>query len=177
VSKITEKEWIEDFQEFVRSDGATVPEHISQTVLSQVRRDLSPSAWLVFAKLLGVHTITGTLSLAICNQFGINPFQTEFSLSDYFMKFGHPTCMFLCGVLFLSVSLLLCRSIILPEDLRVLRRNAWIQVFGLSMISLAVFAVVGAQLTLAIAILWLIGAMLGGTIVAFIPKKPAAHAV
>jgi hypothetical protein len=85
--------------------------------------------------------------------------------------------MFLCGVLFLSVSLLLCRSIILPEDLRVLRRNAWIQVFGLSMISLAVFAVVGAQLTLAIAILWLIGAMLGGTIVAFIPKKPAAHAV
>jgi hypothetical protein len=108
--------------------------------------------------------------LAICNQFGITPFQTGFSLSDYFMKFGHSTCMFLCGVLFLSLSLLICRSLVLPEELRVLRKNVWLQVFGLSMISLGVFAAFGAHITLAIGVLWLTGAMLGGIAVAMLPR-------
>jgi hypothetical protein len=170
VSKITEKEWIEDFQEFVRSDGVPVPEGISKQILAQVHRDLNPSAWMVFVKLLGVHAVVGTLSLAICNQFGITPFQTGFSLSDYFMKFGHSTCMFLCGVLFVSLSVLLSRSVIQPEELRVLRNKAWFEVFGLSMISLGVFAAVGAEITLAIGLLWLAGAMLGGTAVAMLPR-------
>jgi len=170
MSKFTEKEWLEDFREFVRSEGTPVPRGISDSILAQVRQDLNPSAWLVFAKLFGVHVLVGTLSLAICNQFGITPFQTGFSLSDYFMKFGHSTCMFLCGVLFLSLSLLICRSIVFPEELRVLRKNVWLQVFGLSMISLGIFAALGAQITLAIGVLWLAGAMLGGIAVAMLPR-------
>lgn len=147
MSKITEKEWIEDFQQFVRSEGVPVPENISTTIMDQVRRDLNPSPWLLFAKLIGVHTIIGTLSLAICNQFGISPFGTGFSLSDYFMKFGHSTCMFLCGVLFVSLSLAASRVLVYPEELKVLKKNAWIQVFGLSMISLGVFATAGTLVT------------------------------
>ena len=172
MSKITEKEWIEDFQEFVRSEGTPVPEYISKAVLSQVHQDLNPSAWFIFMKLLGIHSVVGTFSLAICNQFGINPFQTGFSLSNYFMKFGHSTCMVLCGVLFVSVSVFSTRTLIRPEELRVLRKNAVLEVFGLSMISLGIFAALGAEITLAIAILWLIGAMLGGTTIAMIPRKP-----
>lgn len=164
-------EWIEDFQEFVQSEGTPVPENISKAIFDRVHRDLNPSAWLLFAKLLGVHSVVGTLSLAICNQFGINPFQTNFSLSDYFMKFGHSTCMLLCGVLFVGSSILLSRMLIRPEEIRVLRKNAWLEVFGLSMISLGVFAALGAEITLAVGILWFVGAMLGGTTIAMIPKS------
>ena len=115
MSNITEKEWIEDFQEFVRSESVPVPESVSKAILSRISKDLNPSPWIIFIKLLGIHAVVGTLSLAICNQFGINPFSTEFSLSDYFMKFGHSTCMFLCGVLFVGSSLFVSNSLLRPE--------------------------------------------------------------
>lgn len=166
MNKITEKEWLEDFQEFVRNEGALVPDEISQTVLDRVRHELNPSPWLVFSKFLGTHAVVGTLSLALCDQFGISPFQTGFSLSDYFMEFGHSTCMVLCGVLFVGLSVLLCRAWVSPEDLRVLKKNAWLQVSGISMLSLGIFAAFGAEITFAIGVLWLIGAMAGGTALA-----------
>jgi hypothetical protein len=174
MSKFTEKEWIEDFQEFVKSEGAVVPKDVTATILSRVHKDLNPSPWLVFSKLLGVHAIGGTFSLAICNQFGISPFQTGFSLSDYFMKFGNSTCMFLCGLIFLSLSLLLSRLLLRPEELVVLKRSAGLQVFGLSMISLGVFAILGAPLALSVALLWLAGAMLGGMSIALVPGTTAS---
>ncbi len=171
MSKITEKEWVEDFQEFVRSEGAPVPKEMSKALFARVQKDLNPSTLMIFAKLLGVHTVVGTLSLAICNQFDINPFRTGFSLSNYFMKFGHSTCMFLCGVLFVGLSLLMTRAVIRPEELRVLRKNVLLEIFGLSMISLGVFAAVGAEFTFAVGVLWLIGAMLGGTAVVMAPCR------
>ena len=171
MNKFTEKEWIEDFQEFVRSEGTAVPKEASEKLFAMVRKDLNPSSWFIFAKLLAIHSVVGTLSLAICNQFDINPFRTGFSLSNYFMKFGHSTCMFLCGVLFVGLSLLMTRAIVRPEELRVLRKNALLEIFGLSMISLGVFAAVGAEFTFAVAVLWLVGAMLGGTAVVMVPRR------
>ena len=171
MNDISEKEWIEDFQDFVRSEGVPVPENVSRIILSRVQRDLNPSPWLVFLKLLGVHSIVGTLSLGVCNQFDMNPFGTGFSFSNYFMKFGHSTCMVLCGVLFVGLSITACRIIFRPEEYAILRKNAWLQVFGLSMVSLGVFAAAGAEIVLTIAILWLIGAMVGGVSIVLLAGK------
>lgn len=161
-----EKEWLEDFKDFVNSDGAPVPEEVSNQILRQVHRDLNPSAWLVFSKLLGIHALVGTLSLAICNQFGLNPFHTNFSLSDYFMKFGHSTCMVLCGVLFISLTIGLSYLVLRRGELFVLSKNAPLQVFGLSILSLAAFIGFGAEIVFGIAGLWFLGAMIGGLIAA-----------
>lgn len=57
-----------------------------------------------------------------------------------------------------------------PEEFTVLRRNAWLQVFGLSMISLGIFLVAGAEIALIFGILWLVGAVLGGVAIAHIPR-------
>lgn len=160
--KRTEKEWLEDFREFIDAEKAPVPADVSESILGRVRADLNPSAWVVFAKLLSIHLVVGTLSLAVCNQFGLNPFHTDFSLSDYFMKFGHSTCMVLCGVLFISLTVALGRFALRGEELLVLSKNAPLQVFGLSMLSLAAFIGFGAELVLGIAFLWLAGAMVGG---------------
>lgn len=159
-----EKEWLENFKDFVNSDGVPVPKEISNQILQKVRQDLNPSAWLVFGKLLGIHALVGTLSLAICNQFGLNPFHTNFSLSDYFMKFGHSTCMVLCGVLFISLTIGLSYLVLRREELFILSKNAPLQVFGLSLLSLAAFIGFGAEIVLGIAVLWFLGAMLGGLV-------------
>lgn len=160
--KITEKEWAEDFRDFVNSQGEPVPEELSQKILRRVHLDLNPSAWLVFLKMLGIHAVVGTLSLAICDQFDLNPFRTEFSLSQYFMKFGHSACMVLCGVLFIGLSILLAGIVLRKEETRVLAKNAPLQAFGLGVLSLAAFAALGAQVVLWFGTLWLVGAMIGG---------------
>lgn len=162
MSKISEREWIDDFQEFVGSKGVAVPASVSEAVLSQVARDLNPSPWRVFVKLLGVHAVVGTLSLGVCNQFGMSPFATGFSLSDYFMKFGHSTCMVLCGVLFIGLSVLLGGAVLNREEVRVLRAKAVFEVMGLSVLSLGLLLAAGAEVALVIGLLWLAGAMVGG---------------
>jgi hypothetical protein len=97
----------------------------------------------------------------------------SFSLSDYFMKFGHSTCMFLCGVLFLGLSFSLSRFVLWPEELQILKKNAWVQVFGISMISLGMFAKFGGDLVISFVILWLIGAMAGGVTVTRLASREA----
>lgn len=162
--KQTEKEWLEDFREFLEIDAVAVPPAVSAVVLNRVRADLNPSPWLVFAKLLGIHAVSGTLSLAVCNQFGLNPFHTNFSLSDYFMTFGHSTCMVLCGVLFIGLTIALGRFVLRGEELLVLAKNAPLQIFGLSAISLAAFVGFGAEVLIGFGLLWLAGAVVGGII-------------
>lgn len=161
-SKITEREWLEDFSDFVSSEGASVPDNVSQNILSYVHRELNPSAWYVFAKLMGIHSVVGTLSLSICEQFGMSPFSTGISLAEYFMRFGHSVCMALCGFLFVGLSVAIAFFMLKPEEFSVLKKNSWIQIPSISLLSLAIFIGFGAEIVFGIGFLWFIGAMLGG---------------
>ena len=170
-SKITEREWLEDFSDFVSSDGAPVPKNLSQKILGYVHRELNPSSWFVFAKLIGIHSVVGTLSLSICEQFGMSPFNTGLSLAEYFMKFGHSVCMALCGFLFIGISVALAFFILKPEEFFVLKKNSWIQIPSLGLLSLAAFVGFGAEMVFGIGLLWFIGAMLGGFTPILVRKK------
>lgn len=167
---------MEDFKEFVSSKGEPVPKEISASILNRIHASLNPSAWLVFAKIFSIHIVVGTVSLSICNQFGLNPFNTNFSLSEYFMQFGHSTCMFLCGILFITSSILLGRIMLKQEEFVVLSRHAPLQVFGLSVFSLVAFIALGAEIVIGIGALWLLGAMLGGVFAAKIFTHQSVHA-
>ncbi|MGE3680191.1 MAG: hypothetical protein AB7G93_00605 [Bdellovibrionales bacterium] len=160
--RITEKEWLEDFKDFVTAKEVAVPEDVSERILNYIHRDLNPSSWLVFLKLFGIHSVVGTLSLAVCDQFGMNPFNTSFSLSQYFMRFGHSFCMFLCGFLFLGLTGIFCQVVLRREEFLVLKKNVFIQVFLLSVLSLIFFMVFGVDIVIWTFLLWLIGALLGG---------------
>lgn len=160
--KITEKEWMEDFKEFAACEDMAVPEELSKKVLMSIQSQMNPSAWLVFLKVLGIHSIVGTLSLGICNQFGMNPFNTEFSLMDYFMKYGHTVCMTLCGFVFVSLSISIAILVLNSDEVRVFKKNSYIHIFSVSLFSLASFLTFGAEITLNFGFLWMIGAFLGG---------------
>ncbi len=157
-------ELVNDFQDFVGSE-IQVPDELNENVLLKVGNLLSPSAWVVFMKILGVHLVTGFLSLSICHQFGLNPFNTERSLADWFMDVGgHHFCMIGCGVLFVSVTVLSAGYFLSVEEIRALRKNDLLQNLSLGLISLGLFAAFGAELAVGVAGLWLLGSIVGGLI-------------
>jgi hypothetical protein len=158
-------EWQNDFNEFMSSGHAKVPEVVSAKVLVKMDSLLNPSAKAVFAKILGIHLVVGFLSLAVCHQFGMNPFGTSFSLESVFMKMGgHSVCMVFCGVLFVGLSFLTAGAFLSIEEIRALKRTEFAQVLSLGVISLGLFSVVGAELALTFAGFWLLGALIGGWI-------------
>lgn len=170
-NNINEKEWLKEFNEFVSCEDLHPPKAISEKILVKTKKLVNPSPWLVFLKLVGVHAVFGTLSLAICNQFGLNPFNTHLSLSEYFMTFGHSICMTLCGVIFVSFSLFAAWMILSRDEFFVIKKNYLIQVFSLSLLSLAIFIALGAHMSLGIAVLWILGAIAGGAL----PTWTLAH--
>lgn len=158
-------EWLTEYQDFINSESETVPVELNEQVYQKVRSLIKPNAWIVFLKLLGIHAITGFLSLSVCHQFGMNPFNTEKSLAEWFMKVGgHHFCMLGCGITFVSISILAAGYLFTFEEARALKKNDLLQNLSLGLISLGVFAAFGAELALSVAGLWLLGSLLGGLI-------------
>lgn len=159
------KKWLQEYQEFIGSDQQPVPAEQTSAVLKNAGNLLNPNALKVFFKILGIHLITGSLSLAVCHQFGLNPFNTGYSLADWFMSVGgHHFCMLGCGLTFVSLSLLLSGYFLTLEEIAALKRTDMLQNLSLGLISLGIFISFGAEMALGIASLWLLGALIGGFI-------------
>ncbi len=157
--KTTDKEnWLKEYTEFTTSDEVSVPPGI----FSNLKKRLFPNPWMVFGKVLSIHVGVGFLSLGICHQFGLNPFNTEHSLMDWFMRVGgHNFCMIACGVFFMTTTYLLANLILSLEELETIRRFEWLQSGVLGVASLAAFYFFGAELVATFAGLWIIGAFIG----------------
>lgn len=155
--------WLKEYEAFLKADEIQVPDAAAQKVFFRMQELVNPSARNVFFKILGIHIAVGFLSLSVCHQFGMNPFGTEKSLDDWFMvMWGHSTCMIACGTLFLSASILTAGYFLSIEEVKALKRTEFVQAFALGSVSLALFAVFGAELAITFAGLWLLGALVGG---------------
>lgn len=67
-----------------------------------------------------------------------------------------------CGVIFVSLSILVSGYFLSIEEVRALRRTEFLQTLGLGVVSLAMFVAAGAEVAVTFAALWLLGALLGG---------------
>ncbi|QQR81264.1 MAG: hypothetical protein IPJ69_03760 [Deltaproteobacteria bacterium] len=156
-----EKNWQTEFQEFLESQANC--SEVPKTLFEKVKNRIFPNPWVVFGKVMLIHAIFGLLSLSVCNQFGLNPFGTDFSLSHWFMKMGgHELCMSLCGVTFMASTYAFSNVFLTLEELESVRRHEWLQTGIFSLISLAAFYFFGAQLVATVTFLWLLGAFIGG---------------
>ena len=154
-----------DFEDFINSSNTQVPGHVKQKTQSTVHGLLNPKSEIIFLKILGIYLVIGFLSLSICHQFGVNPFQTEWSLDRLLMSFGgHQICMLICGILFVGVSLLVSGYFLTLEEVLVLRRHQVLHILTLGLISIGLFAAFGAELILSIGIIWLVGGFIGGVV-------------
>lgn len=156
-------EWLNDYQDFLNSENTQVPKDVSSDLMLKMHSLINPSALVVFLKILAIHLVTGFLSLSVCHQFGMNPFNTNYSLADWFMTVGgHSVCMIGCGVTFVSISLFAAGYFLTVEEVKALKRTEFLQNLTLGLISLGLFAAVGAELAVGMAGLWLLGSLLGG---------------
>ncbi len=152
-----------EYEQFLKIEEAVVPKVISKRVLARIAALLNPKAWFVFLKVLAIHLVVGFLSLSICHQFGVNPFQTEKSLADWFMaQGGHGACMIACGILFVGLSYLIAGYFLRVEEIRVIKKTEISQTLVLGLISLLLFKMVGAELILTFVALWMLGGIVGG---------------
>ena len=155
------EQWLKEFTEFSEIDGKATA--IPPQVFAQLRSRLFPNPWIVFSKIFGLHLIVGSLSLTVCSQFGLNPFNTSSSLADWFMKVGgHSFCMVACGVLFMASTYLLANLFLTLEELEAVKRYEWLQLAIMGLVSLSAFYFFGAELVGVFAGLWAIGAVVGG---------------
>jgi len=154
------KEWLKEFTEFsnINADQVQVP----QSAFARIKNRLFPNPWVVFGKVTAIHAVVGFLSLAVCNQFGLNPFQTQQSLTDWFMKIaGHNFCMLLCGLFFMATTYVLANLFLSLEELESIKRYEWLQTGVIGLASLAAFYFFGAELVGTLVGFWSVGAFIG----------------
>lgn len=157
------KKCLKDYESFLEAEAVPVPMGVVNDLRQRMKPLLNPRPAFVFLKVLVIHLFVGSLSLAVCHQFGINPFGTRFSLDRWFMDmWGHGVCMILCGVLFVGLSFLIAGYFLSIEEVRTLRRTEFLQSLVIGITSLLIFTIFGASLALIFASLWLLGALLGG---------------
>lgn len=155
------EEWLKEFTEFSNIETSQV--QVPASAFESLKKRLFPSPWFVFGKITALHAVIGFLSLAVCNQFGLNPFQTDQSLTNWFMKVaGHNFCMLLCGLFFMASTYLLANLFLSLEELESIKRYEWLQTGIIGLISLAAFYFFGAELVGTFVGLWIVGAIIGG---------------
>lgn len=155
------KEWEKDFREFLDAEAIRPPAELSRKILDHVSSKLNPSPWLVFSKLLAFVVITGSITLFFCPQFGLGASDGP-GLMYFFMKYGRNVCQFGCGAFFIGSGILASAFLLRPEELNVLSRNKFLQISAVSGLSLGVFMMFDASIFFTLAVLWLIGALMGG---------------
>lgn len=169
-----EQEWLKDYEDFIDGDS-TVPQSLTTKVFSRIEELINPNPIMVFIKILAIHLFVGFLSLSVCHQFGMNPFNTNFSLADWFMKVGgYNACMIGCGVTFVSVSLFAAGYFLTIEEVVALKRTEFLQNLSLGLISLGLFAAFGVELAVGMAGLWLLGSLVGGFVATMIVVRARA---
>ncbi len=152
----------DEFKQFMDGDPVAPPRQVSETILARVHRELSPGGWLVFAKLLALHSLTAIFTLSFCPQLGFRLFGDGPGLMHYFMGFGQLGCMMACGFFFLASSLLVASLVLKPEELRVVRHRRWAELGSIAVLSFGFFFAWNPEVLLSVAILWLMGAFAGG---------------
>ncbi len=156
------KELSEEFHEFLSADEVRPSPALSDAILIRVRQDLSPSGQKVFLKMLAVHTLVSVFSLSVCSQFGIRSFKIYDAMESMMAVAGEAYCMALCGLLYLSISGLALSFLLSPEELKVIRRQKFLQLTLLTGVSLGVFLCLGAEVLLVPGALWVAGSLIGG---------------
>lgn len=156
------EEWLNDYNDFLSCE-CQPPQGTSDQVLRNIGKLIKPSPYSVFSKVLGIHAVIGVLSLSICHQFGLNPFNTNSSLADWFMTAGgHHVCMILCGVISIALSILAAGLFLTIEEVRAFRKTEVLQFLTLGILTLGAFVLFGAEVTIGLGGLWFLGLLLGG---------------
>lgn len=155
-------DWQNDWNEFQRTDEIAPPVALTKSLFATVRADLHPNPWTVFSKLSLIHAFTGIFTLSVCPQFGIRLFGEGMGLMHWFMKLGDYGCMLACGTFYLGTSLFAAALVLRPEEIQTVRKNRFLELTGLTLLSLGFFLMVSSEIVVGLAAAWALGSIFGG---------------
>jgi hypothetical protein len=162
-SKDRPVEWQREFAEFSAAESTEVPDALSGAILGRVEADLHPSPFRVFAKVAAIHAGVGAATLLACPQFGLSYFGNH-GLMHYLMQYGEGVCMLGCGAFFTVFSVLAASLVLRPEEVRAFKGNEILQLASLVTLSIGAFLFAGGTIVFTLALIWSLGAILGGAI-------------
>ncbi|UYL09888.1 hypothetical protein B9G69_004780 [Bdellovibrio sp. SKB1291214] len=121
-----------------------------------------PNPYLVFLKLLVSQIVFGGVSLLVCHQFGVNPFGTAWSLSNWFMNLaGHNFCMFACGLFYMAGTVSVVQFFLSLEEVDLIEKRRFLFFGTAIMISIFSFLLLGADVVGTMGLIWVFGAGVG----------------
>lgn len=132
---------------------------IKGVLLQKAQSTLFPSAGQVFRKLFAIHLISSMLTLTICPQFGFRLIGEGHGLMHYFMFAGTYGCQVLCGGFYMLSTVLLAFFALNTYQMRTLARNSFLFIPALGLLSMGVFNIMSAEISLLINLAWLSGAI------------------
>src|SRR4051812_13051299 len=106
-----------DYQEFAEMKAVIPAPALTETILSQVERDLNPPLIKTLSKVFLMHAVAGGITLLFCPQFGVN-LGGGMGLMALFIRIGEPQCMLGCGAVFMGAGALASGLFLRKAELR-----------------------------------------------------------
>jgi hypothetical protein len=151
-----------DFTDFSKTVPVDPPEDFNLLISRDIHKNLRKDKISAIASVSLIHIVVGIFIIAICPQFDFQIIPNFAGLLTIFMKFGHNMCMFLCGSLFLSSSIVVSAFLLPQTYRRYLYSIRYYKITGLTLGSLVIFALISAVPITFSTILWVCGAILSG---------------
>lgn len=155
------KNFFGEFIEFTEGGEISPDASINNSIKKQIKKELIYFKLNTILLMTLIHIVTGAFTIAICPQFHIHLIKNFMGLLTLFMKFGPNVCSFLCGFLFLSLSLMVASVVLGTSSKLYLYRIRYYKIFSLILASLFVFKLLGnIHINLSLFI-WISGACVG----------------
>ncbi|MBX9768506.1 MAG: hypothetical protein K2X47_14625 [Bdellovibrionales bacterium] len=152
--------WMKEFAEFSEAEGISPPPILTERILSRVKADLNPDPLRLFGKIGVIQIFVGLFVAVLCPQFGLGLYEST-RLMEFFMQFGHYTCMVACGGFFVGSTAVVSNIFLTTEELRVVRERKISYFATLSILSMGAFIALGGEVAFSFGMVWLLGALFG----------------
>jgi hypothetical protein len=153
-----------DFKDFLKHNESSPSDDLSRNVLNSVRRDMIPNKGVVYTKLVLVQAFIGVITMLFCPQFSMSLTSNDELYHFFHRTFGHYGCMMVCGSIFIGSGALFSSTIMTWSEIRLVRSSKVLSYLVLSGVFATAFLFIGAEVYLDMAIAWIIGATLSGSI-------------
>lgn len=153
---------LDGYKEFLTATPVEPPREVTESILNYVRGDLATSHFQIFTKLILLHALASVVTLSVCPQFGISIFGNGIGLLTVFSKFGIYGCLTVCAALYVGVSFFLSSLILKSYEWDRLRKFGVLYSFGIGILSLLIFMLLGADIVFKYGAVWLMSATFAG---------------
>jgi len=152
---------LQEFAAFLTAEPAIPRRATDEAVLRLVETTMRPSLWAVLGKLTLVEAAAGLGTLALCPQFEIG-FGSHHEALHLLHAWTGPLLHYLaCGIFFVLFGAMLAGMLLRRDERQTLGQRKYLYFFGYSLVTFAIFVVLGAEFFLVGSLLWMTGAVFG----------------